>query len=257
MKLWVKSIAAILLAALVAFPLSGCVMANISTNNWNNFQNGTVRGEGPVKTETIQFSEFTHVLIDANMEVVYEYSEKYAVKLEMQESLFTVVTATQNEKRVFVKSKSHIIANAGEEPRLVIQAPTLQVLDIRGTSVLNISDSDMLKADDLQLLLSGSVNGGLRFEGGSLEVGASGVVAVEFTGTAENMKLDVSGNGTINALGLEAQNAEVSVSGSGEVSLHAVKALDITISGSGTIGYKGTPAITQRVSGFGTINTLP
>jgi hypothetical protein len=69
------------------------------------------------------------------------------------------------------------------------------------------------------------------------------------------LSIEVEGSGEVDAGALVAQRAAVSVSGSGDVVVHATESLDASIQGSGDIAYRGNPAtVTRDVAGSGDVH---
>jgi hypothetical protein len=62
-----------------------------------------------------------------------------------------------------------------------------------------------------------------------------------------------SGSGLIYARDLVTQNADVKISGSGDVYVFVVKELGVKITGSGDLFYRGSPTIYSDITGTGEI----
>jgi hypothetical protein len=87
----------------------------------------------------------------------------------------------------------------------------------------------------------------------SLHVDGSGALDAKVAGRVEKEQVTISGAGSYRAEQLVATDASVSVSGVGNVIVHATDTLDASISGAGIIEYAGNPAVTQHVSGIGRV----
>jgi hypothetical protein len=80
---------------------------------------------------------------------------------------------------------------------------------------------------------------------------------MQLAGQAERQVVSLPGSGNYEAGGLESQSAEVTLAGSGNVTVWVREALDVRLSGSGTVNYFGTPTVGQRdISGSGDINRM-
>lgn len=55
---------------------------------------------------------------------------------------------------------------------------------------------------------------------------------------------------------MRVENVSISVSGSGDVQVHATSYLKAKVSGSGDIYYKGSPSLHQSVSGSGSVSKI-
>lgn len=86
----------------------------------------------------------------------------------------------------------------------------------------------------------------------NVDISGAGTITIA-NGAVESQRTRISGAGKLRAEGLRCAEADVVVSGSGNVSLRADETLTATISGVGNIDYVGSPRVQQRVSGVGHI----
>src|SRR6185312_9528401 len=87
----------------------------------------------------------------------------------------------------------------------------------------------------------------------SLRVHGSGALDAKLAGRVEKEDVSISGAGSYRAEHLLAKDATVSVSGVGDVLVHASNTLRASISGAGVIEYVGNPTVTEHVSGIGRV----
>jgi len=91
---------------------------------------------------------------------------------------------------------------------------------------------------------------GLHEDSLTLEVTGSGTVRGD--GAVRQLRIDVSGSGTVDLGQLPAERASVTISGSGNVEIAVSRALDVHISGSGAVTYRGDPtAVKTSITGSG------
>ncbi len=89
----------------------------------------------------------------------------------------------------------------------------------------------------------------------ALDVTLNGSGAVDVDGKTAALKLDQRGSGAVDLTSLTAQDADVSLSGSGNAEVHATGKAQVGISGSGTVALTSKPAsLTTSISGSGTVN---
>jgi hypothetical protein len=99
---------------------------------------------------------------------------------------------------------------------------------------------------------SGSVTAhGMQLQALRADISGSGTVNV--SGSAVKQDIHLSGSGRYEAAGLPSQEVTAEISGSGEVvvNVSVSRALKVDISGSGTVTYSGDPTIEQDISGSG------
>lgn len=82
----------------------------------------------------------------------------------------------------------------------------------------------------------------------------SGPGVINATGTVEQLTITLTGQGSVDANDVVAQNAVVTVTGEGKALVNAVKTLIATVTGSGSITYQGNPQVQQTVTGGGSVN---
>jgi hypothetical protein len=82
----------------------------------------------------------------------------------------------------------------------------------------------------------------------------SGPGVINATGTVEQLTITLTGQGSVDANDVVAQNAVVTVTGEGKALVNAVKTLVATVTGSGSITYQGNPQVQQTVTGGGSVN---
>ena len=80
---------------------------------------------------------------------------------------------------------------------------------------------------------------------------------IQASGTANEVKTNISGSGKVLAANLETNKCEVRISGSGDVEINVKSELDANISGSGSVSYKGNPShVNSHASGSGHVRKM-
>jgi hypothetical protein len=96
---------------------------------------------------------------------------------------------------------------------------------------------------------SGKINLGLYTD--EVDGSNSGSGDIELEGDCKYLSMKSSGSGDLAAFKLEAEKANIQVSGSGDAAIWVSKVLDVRISGSGDVYYKGRPIINFNRTGSG------
>lgn len=156
---------------------------------------------------------------------------------------------------------------------------SIQTISAVTASLRNTGSGEVLvdESDVLEMYISqtgsGLVDAGTIIEAPELTINhtsSGGVAATLLNGYGVDARLTGSGkillygdaveagyvlssSGKIDALDLVVAEAQVSISGSGKVFVHATDFLDVTISSSGDVLYLGNPDITSRITGSGSI----
>ncbi len=134
--------------------------------------------------------------------------------------------------------------------KVYVTTPVANSLSSSGAG--SITSMGVLK-DEKEITLSSSGAGSINVEvdAPAVDATASGVGNMTLTGRTRNFGADLSGAGSINGFDLLSENANVEVSGVGNIKVHASVKLKATVSGAGDITYRGAAAVESSVSGVG------
>lgn len=86
-----------------------------------------------------------------------------------------------------------------------------------------------------------------------LDVSISGTGAVTLAGKTTELRLVVSGTGGVKAKDLISTNAKLEVVGTAEAVIHATRTLDATVSGTASIQVHGKPTVKKSITGVAAI----
>ena len=138
-----------------------------------------------------------------------------------------------------------------EPVEIYMTVPEIRELSISGSG--SIISQNQIFISDLELNLSGSGYMDLDINGDDVFARISGSGDMKLQGFIDDLDYTVSGSGNLHAFDLEAQTADIRISGSGNVEVTVNEHLDVRISGSGDVYYRGAPAIESRISGSGKV----
>ena len=145
--------------------------------------------------------------------------------------------------------------NPDNQVMIDITMNNIEGLELSGSGV--IKSKDVLKTPELKLKISGSGTIYADVIGNKLESKISGSGQLNLRGNVTRTDYQISGSGTINSFDLTAQETDATITGSGEIHLTTISSLNAKITGSGSIKYKGNPAqFKQKVTGDGTIERV-
>ena len=83
------------------------------------------------------------------------------------------------------------------------------------------------------------------------------VVILNLSGSADKWELHLYRvRGICTCFGLNTQDAQVSINGSGDAEVMASKQLTLKINGSGQIKYKGSPNVESHINGSGSVTKV-
>ncbi len=86
-------------------------------------------------------------------------------------------------------------------------------------------------------------------------VGVTGTGDFNLVGEKQSqLDLYITGAGSVEAFDMEADNCNISITGTGNCEVSVNESLNVTISGVGNVFYKGSPQLFTDISGVGNVN---
>jgi hypothetical protein len=142
-------------------------------------------------------------------------------------------------------------------PRINIKVEVRQLRQVTLAGAADLHAPGPVQAEQLKLSISGA--GSVRFDqlqAQQLQFDVSGAGDGHLAGQVGELNVRVSGKGRVTADQLKAQQARINISGIGNATLWVTDKLAATISGIGGVDYYGQPKEVQRhVSGMGSISS--
>jgi hypothetical protein len=223
----------------------------------NDFNFGPGKpGSGNVVSETRQISGFNAIELDYPAQVFISQGGTESLKIEAEDNLLPGLQTQMrgNTLRIYYKAAEGERVNPTKMVKITIVVKDLQDVELNSAGELTI---DGLETGKLEVSLSGA--GNLKLNGIAVEdllVSLSGAGSTTASGTADELRVIISGFGDFNGSDLHSQNADVNISGAGSANLWVDKELDATISGAGSVNYYGEAKVTRQVSGVGSVKHL-
>ena len=141
-----------------------------------------------------------------------------------------------------------------EDVKITLTVPEINELAISG--VVDLYTPNTLNFDRMRVEVSGVADLNMKIKAQQFTLYASGVLDADLSGETKDLKLDISGTGSLDATELNTTNCKVDISGMGTAEVNATENLDASVSGMGKIGYTGHPRVYAHTSGFGRIRKL-
>jgi hypothetical protein len=250
-----KVIAALALVAMLAAALGGCLYINLGDGK-------AVSGSGHIETKEVALEQaLTGIRDMGSIDVIIDPSLDGKAVIEGDDNLLDYVELFQDSEGVLTvdyddglsvmfvrRMRVHVPAFGGGAIEAMgsgdisMAGGTLtgSSFDVRTGGSGDISLS--LEADDVSLSVNGSGDMDIAVKAAALDVESRGSGDIGLSGTAQRMGVSISGSGDLEAAGLETQDADVNVSGSGDASVTVTGSLTGSVSGSGDLEYSGNPA---------------
>ncbi len=218
------SIAALMLVTLACQTLSAPL---------NSVQPNRVIGSGHEASEPRQVgSEFTSVELAGSADVNILLSNVQSVNVASDDNIVPLIETKVVNGRLIVSTKPNTSFTATNGVTVTVAIKSLKQVIVSGSGNLQVA----------------------RMSGPELAIDLAGSGHVTAEGTVDHLSISLPGSGNILCNQLKAHTADVTLQGSGTITLFADQSLNATLLGSGTIRYEGNPAqVTKNVTGSGDI----
>ncbi|MBA5629811.1 head GIN domain-containing protein [Moheibacter lacus] len=210
----------------------------------------TVRGNGNRITEnrTIN-SNFNEVESAGAFDVIInEGPQNGKIKLEGDSNVLDKIEIELEGNTLVLRQKQgyNFFTNPGKVT-ITFQAKNLRSIGLSGSGTIIAHGTQTV--EDFTVALSGSGDIDAKVSARNITSALSGSGNINLEGNSTTFKAGISGSGDIGGYDLKTKNADIGISGSGNVKITANGDLTGAIGGSGDIYYKGNPSKVNVTSG--------
>jgi Putative auto-transporter adhesin, head GIN domain len=181
----------------------------------------TISGSGVASSETRNLPAFSGVALAGAADVNVVVGGEQRVVVHADDNLLPLIT-TEVENSMLVVSQREPFTPV-TQTRIEVSVPMLDTLRLSGAGDLTLDG-----------------------EHGRLDLSMTGAGTLRATGSAERLDVVLAGAGDIELESLVAADVSASLSGAGNLVVHATRSLDAKVTGVGTISYAGDPADVKR-----------
>lgn len=228
--------------AVTAFTITGCDFINVET----------IRGNGNITTENRNVSTTSRIASHGSFDVAIIRGNSPSVKVEADANLLPYILTDVEDGRLEIHTKDHVSLSSEHTIKVYVTTDRVEEVSLSGSGNVT-SDSKLEGSERMKFGISGSGDITLEINAPSVESRISGSGNISLSGETKDSKITITGNGDYKSGGLQSENAEVHITGSGNVQLAASVKLKVHITGSGDVTYKGSPTIEQHITGSGNI----
>ncbi len=215
-------------------------------------------GTGEIKTENRTLESFSHLVLNDVITVNYVQSQNYGLSLRAGEKLMPGIKTEVKNGVLYITNENRCnwVRSFKKKIEITLFAPELKSLEQNGGS--SFACSDTIKTDEFRANLwnaSGKLELLLRANYVELKshTGPGDVVA---KGRCTELVTYLNGNGTLDCLGLMADQVLALNLNTGKLKVSANQKLNVELRGSGDIYYLGNPQISFLNEGKGNLVSL-
>ncbi|MFP2996697.1 head GIN domain-containing protein [Spongiivirga sp. MCCC 1A20706] len=226
----------------------------ITTANAQWWGNKKVRGNGNVKTETRNTSDYDQVRVAGFFDVELVSGDEGKLTVEAEENLLEYIITEVNGSslKIYVEKGYNLRTTWNKGIRVTVPFEDLDMVTLSGSG--DVVSKDVIKASNFTTGVSGSGDVNLKLDVNTLEGKVTGSGDLRLDGSTNDAEYFVTGSGDIYAFSVKAQDVSAKVTGSGDIRAHCDGYLTARITGSGDIRYTGNPKKEDsKVTGSGDI----
>ncbi|NSL89865.1 DUF2807 domain-containing protein [Chitinophaga sp. Mgbs1] len=214
-----------------------------------------ISGSGNVVAEKRSISPFTDVEINGPFEVHLLQDSTGVVEIKAEDNIIGVIETGTSSNTLFVRVKSSVNLRRHLPIHIYVHSRIFQRVQFWGSGSLD--NKDTIQSAIFTYQNNGSGDAALVLDARDLKTVVSGSGNLHMKGHAVSLNSEIKGSGDIDGLGMEVNNAEISIRGSGDHSIRVKSELRVGIYGSGDVTYAGNPGLVEtEVKGSGKINKI-
>lgn len=211
---------------------------------------GSIYGSGDIVTETRALEDFSSLRVEMAATVTVELADSQSVIVSVDDNILEYVETVMRADTLVIRTRDDAQLT-DYDLDIALEMTDLDALLCPGVGTIrSVSE---IEVDALRVSIPGIGTVVLDLTVDRLETLVPGFGTLDYTGTAAQHTISISGTGTVSAYNLATADCNIGISGSGSALVTAINTLNVSISGAGTVYYKGNPAITDTISGDGQI----
>lgn len=215
----------LVLVAMVTLPLQA--------QKWNK---QSISGEGSSVTKTLNIDQFHSLGVALNAKVILTQGNSQQVTIQGQANIIDLIEKDVDGGSWDIGFPSNYSVKNYDKLTINITMPSFKALAIAGTGEI-VTDGNFNNLNNVNMAIAGSG-------------------AMSISGSADNIKVEISGSGDIDVANLKSSNCEVAIAGSGDCKVNVNGDLDVSIAGSGSVRYKGSPSVSSSIAGSGSVRSM-
>ncbi|TYB79853.1 head GIN domain-containing protein [Bizionia myxarmorum] len=213
-----------------------------------------ISGNGNVVTVNRNTSDYSAISCAGPFDYILVAGTEGKLKIEGEDNLLKYVITEVKDGKLIIKTENNINLRTSRGKSIKV---TIPFKDIEKVSLLGSGDlytKDQITADEFDVELTGSGDITLDIIANEIEGKLTGSGDITLKGKTKKLDLSITGSGDYSCYGLQADDTEVNISGSGDAQVVSNTNLKVRITGSGDVSYKGKPSKEDsKVTGSGSI----
>lgn len=233
--------------------LVAIAFTSIANGQW--LSGNKIKGNGNVISKEINTSSYDKVIVSGFYDVDLISGTEGKINVKGEENLleYLKIEVVDRALKIGTEKGKYLSTTRGYKIIITVPFESLDEVSLSGSGDINSKNIITTSTFTSRLAGSGDVNLTISAKNVIAKVTGSGDMVLK--GKTTDFKGDVTGSGDLNAFGLESDNADASVVGSGDCKVFCTESLIARVNGSGNIDYKGEPKKKDtKTNGSGSIS---
>lgn len=215
----------------------------------------TIQGSGNITNHQLAIENYNQIELEATLNLVYEAQPDQApyLMIEGDDNLLPLIDVNVKNNKLEIKQKDNI-----NPTKLTIYTNSPSLKSILSKGVADIHLKGPIAGDEFNCEQRGIGNltaDNLIFTRASFII--KGKSDFMLSGQIGSALYELSGNGNFRATGLQVNDLDCQLKGSGYMQVNAQNKLSVEIKGNGNIEYIGSAELVkQNINGVGTITKI-
>jgi len=214
-----------------------------------------IKGNGDVTQKNVSTSAYDEVKVAGFFDVNLVAGNEGKITIEGESNLIEYVECKVdgNSLTIGVEKGKRISPSSGKSITVTVPFESLNEVTLAGSG--DVTSKSTIKSGSFTTTLSGSGDVKLDIEAKQVNAKVTGSGNMTLKGKSGDLTCGVTGSGDLDAFGLDSNNADATVTGSGNCKVNCSDFLQAKVTGSGDIDYKGEPKKKDtKVHGSGSIS---
>jgi hypothetical protein len=215
-----------------------------------NDEDNCIQGNGNLIQETRDVDDYTEIYASGAFNISFSQINNSQVDLFGDSNILPIITTTVSGNVLNVGIDNNQCYSTQNTIEVTATAQGFEGVTLDGAGKI---EAHNIATGELHYVTNGSATINSSFTADNFSVTIMGSGDGQFAGSAENAELTIGGAGNIQAAALSVNICDITIEGTGDISIHVNNEMNVVISGSGNVYYTGDPDINSNISGTGQI----
>ncbi len=212
-----------------------------------------IRGNGNMTTIHRQVPPFHEITLSGSMNVLVTRGTGSPIEIQAESNLMPYIETVVTGDRLEIKTRPGIWLDPEKEIRVYVTTDDIRAVNLAGSGDIT-GQNQMEENGPIHFGIAGSGTMKFNLNCPETDVDVSGSGDLMLSGQTRDLKANITGSGNIHGSGLQSEQVDAQILGSGNAEVNCSILLKARIMGSGNLNYTGDPRTDVQVTGSGSVN---